>query len=324
MWKRFIEFLKSSYGIKSKIFISFKLLAFIFFNLMIIFILKIPKNKNLNTNEICLCTVGKEENAYILEYVEHYKSLGLDKIYLYDNNNIDGEKFEDVIDNYIKSGFVEIVNFRGKKKALMKIANDCYRKNHKKYDWLIFYEIDEFLHLRNHTIKSYLYQPHFNHCEVIYLNWVLHTDNNKIYYENKTLKERFPEIENNMHALKGIKSILRGGIPNIKINCIHRLNEKLINCDGYGRPANNSGIGTLNLDLSNYYIDHYTSKSTEELAKKINKGDALYSFSNKFDRLRSTFGYNKVTKEKIDYLDSHVPGFNTSSLKIKLLKRLQK
>jgi ABC-type branched-subunit amino acid transport system substrate-binding protein len=85
---------------------------------MIIFILKIPKNKNLNTNEICLYTVGKEENAYILEYVEHYKSLGLDKIYLYDNNNIDGEKFEDVIDNYIKSGFVEIVNFRGKKKLL--------------------------------------------------------------------------------------------------------------------------------------------------------------------------------------------------------------
>ena len=38
----------------------------------------------------------------------------MNKIYLYDNNDINGEKFEDVIDDYIKSGFVEINDWRGR------------------------------------------------------------------------------------------------------------------------------------------------------------------------------------------------------------------
>ena len=51
--------------------------------------------------KICLCTVGKRENKYIREFVEYYKSYGVDKIYLYDNNEIGEEKFEEVIGDYI-------------------------------------------------------------------------------------------------------------------------------------------------------------------------------------------------------------------------------
>ena len=98
-------------------------------------------------NKVCLCTVGKEENKYIREYVEHYFKYGVDKIFLYDNNDINGEKFEDVISDYINADFVEIFNWRGKIKALYSIMNDCYKKNFLIYDWLIFYELDEFIHL---------------------------------------------------------------------------------------------------------------------------------------------------------------------------------
>jgi len=46
------------------------------------------------------------ENNYIREFVEHHKSIGFDNIVLYDNNDIDGEHFEDVISDYINSGYV--------------------------------------------------------------------------------------------------------------------------------------------------------------------------------------------------------------------------
>ena len=37
--------------------------------------------------------------------------------------------------------------------------NDCYSRNFEKNDWLIFYEIDEFIHLENYTnIKLFLNQ----------------------------------------------------------------------------------------------------------------------------------------------------------------------
>ena len=79
----------------------------------------------------------------------------------------------------------------------MKAFNKCYRNNKEIFDWFIFYDMDEFIHLENYiNIKSYLSQKNFEKCNVIYLNHVIHTDNNEIYYRNKTLFERFPQLEN--------------------------------------------------------------------------------------------------------------------------------
>ena len=57
-------------------------------------IINIRKIENI---KVCLCTIGKQENLYVREYVSYYKNYNLDKIFIYDNNEINGEKFEDVI-----------------------------------------------------------------------------------------------------------------------------------------------------------------------------------------------------------------------------------
>ena len=48
----------------------------------------LPLNQKL---KVCLCTPVKKENLYIKEFIEHYKSYNVDKIFLYDNNDINGE-----------------------------------------------------------------------------------------------------------------------------------------------------------------------------------------------------------------------------------------
>ena len=98
-------------------------ICFIIFSIWITFFL------NYQKINVCLCSPAKKENLYLKEFVEHYKTYKVDKIFLYDNNDLDGEYFEDVINNYILSGFVEIINFRGKKRALIEMMNDCYKKN---------------------------------------------------------------------------------------------------------------------------------------------------------------------------------------------------
>ena len=71
-------------------------------------------------------------------------------------------------------------------------ANDCYQKNKNTYNWFLLYDMDEFIHLNNYkSIKKYLSNKNFNKCNVIYLNQILHTDNEHIYYSNKSLFERF-------------------------------------------------------------------------------------------------------------------------------------
>jgi hypothetical protein len=70
-----------------------------------------------NTNKILLVCIAKMENNYIREFVEYYKKQGFDNICLLDNNDPDGERFEDVINDYIESGFVILKDVRGMKEA---------------------------------------------------------------------------------------------------------------------------------------------------------------------------------------------------------------
>ena len=308
------NFLK--YYIKFFIFIVIVFINYLFYN-------NYAKSyKNGKYIKICLCSPGKQENKYIKEFVTHYKNYGVDKIYLYDNNNIDGEHFEEIINDYIKSGFVDIINFRGKTRALLSMMNDCYKNNFRKYNWLIFFELDEFIYLKKNNLKTYLNNKNFNKCETINLNWCLHTDNNLIYYENKTLKERFPITEKKTRKYKSVKSILKGGIPNILINNVHILNKKLKNCNGFGQPLILNGSGTYNVDFTNYYIDHYSSKSTEEFVNKMNKGDVLHDYDNIFERIKIYFALNKITNEKIDYFYKHLQLPNETRIKNDLINKL--
>ena len=308
--------------IKTIIF-SIEILFCFFIKIYVFHLTKTDTNKE--DYRVCVCTLGKKENRYIREFVEHYKKYGVDKIYLYDNNNNDGERFEEVINDYVKEGFVEIIDFRGKIRPIYRIMNDCYRKNYKNYNWLIFFEIDEYIYLKDfNNVKNFLKNNRFNNCQKVQLNWVFHTDNNLLHYENRTLKERFPDIVPSLRGKKrgglmGIKTILRGHIPNIKINCIHSINPKLKSCDGFGNPKNHLGILTDNSDLEYYYIDHYYSKSTEEFINKLNKGDALF-VDNRMPRIITYFSQNKITKEKIDYFENST-GLNLSMFRNKTIKR---
>ena len=134
-----------------------------------------------NTKE-CICTPVKNENRYIKDYVVHYKKYGVDKILINDNNDMDSERLEDVIGKYIKKDLVQIIDYRGKQIPLFEIMNDFYKRNYEIYNWIIFFEVDDHIHLSNYTkVKLYLERDVFKNCEKIHLNSVHHTDINLIY-----------------------------------------------------------------------------------------------------------------------------------------------
>ena len=280
----------------------------------------INKNKNKSKQaKVCVCTPAKEENRYIREFIQHYEKWGVDKIFLYDNNDIKGEVFDDILKDYISKGFVEILNWRGKKDCMYTIMNDCYRNNYKKYDWLIFYEVDEYIHLNNYTnIKTFLNEKIFEKCEIIHLNLVCHTDNNLLYYEDKPLKERFPEITPK-HKLCGkrleVKSIIWGNLSKVKITNIHRGDTHLKRSNGFGHRNSYHGIYATENDYEFNYIDHYYSKSTEEFVQKLIKNDLIYtSVRYKIFRVSKYFAQSEITKEKIDFIENRT-GLNLSKFR---------
>ena len=266
--------------------------------------------KKNNNFTVCICTLGKNENKYIKEFIEYYKKYDIDKIFLYDNNDNDGEIFEEVINEYIIKGFVELIDWRGKKRKQIEILNHCYQNNYKKFDWLIFYDIDEYINLKNFSnIKNFLNQEKFTSCQIIYLNWVIHLDNNLINFENKSLHERFPVLERNSRNKNKtfyipVKSILKGHIPNILIDDNHILNKSLKACNGFGFPPKIKSY-FMEADFTNYYIDHYYFKSLEEFIEKLNRGSAKTNddLRIKLYKIKRYIKMNKIDSFKLKYIE---------------------
>ena len=248
------------------------------------------------------------------EYVEHYIKYGVDKIFIYDNNDLNGEFFETVISDYIKNKYVKIINYRGKQTMQINMMRDCYKNNNKKYDWFIMYDMDEFIFLRNYNnIKNFLNNKKFKKCTIIHLNRQFHTDNDQIFYNNKPLVVRFPKA---FTKIKTIKSILRGHHPDINILSIHAINYRITACNGFGQKGEKK-----KLDFKYFFINHYYFKSTEEFIRKINRGDA-YFLSNdvlKMNKIKFYFAFNKISLEKINYIEKEA-GINLTIFRNKLNK----
>ena len=282
---------------KKKVFIIYLIICFFLLN----FILGnnlLRKNKII---KVCLCTSGKKENLYVKEFVEHYKKYGVDKIYIYDNNDLNDEHFDDVISDYIINGYVEIINYRGQNKIQIKAMKDCYKNNFLRYDWFLFYDMDEFIFLKdNFDIKNFLNQKKFDGCKVILLNWVLRSDNELLHYDNRSLFERFKKRGNKILNAIDVKPILRGSLLT-KINDAHFINNRLKQCDGFGRRKEFEGIYDKNPDYELYYLDHFYSKSTEEFVNKIIRGSVAYGPNKRFYILKNYFDINKITSKKINY-----------------------
>lgn len=323
---KLIIYKKNNFFSKIVYYIFIILLIFLLFYLLekkniINLINKFINIYNLNKLKVCICTVGKLENKYIKEFVEHYRKYKVDKIFLYDNNDVNDENFNSVLSYYIRIKYVEILNYRGVLRKQYKIYQHCYKRNYKKYDWLIFIDIDEYINLKNNiNIKTFLYKKQFDNCKSIYLNWLLHTDNNLLYYDNRSLFERFPKVKKiNSYCLG--KTIIRGNIKRIKINSCHLLDKKIQRCNSFGNNFKPSNIFCKKPDYNYYYIDHFQFKSTEEFINKLKKGDCVYGYNKKYiyRKILTYFKINTITINKINFIQNKT-GLNISQLYYKIKK----
>lgn len=266
-------------------------------------------------NNCVICAIAKNENAYLYEWAAYHLSLGFSHIYVYDNNDVDGERVDDVFANTEIASKISVFDVRGKRFVQKKVYNEFYAKAC--FDWCAFIDIDEFITLKKHkSILEYLSSK--SSWDSVHLNWKCYGDGGKIKYERDSVMSRFikpwdkdvfytyidkPE---NSH----IKSILQKGLS---IDWTY---------DGDGWESNphtpygefsvcdSSGTATANSPFSHIcyeeaYIRHYTTKTIEEYANKVSRQCAdcdaqFYSFT-KFFRV------NRLTLRKLIWLKRHYP-----------------
>ena len=230
--------------------------------------------------KICLCVIAKNENLYIREFVEHYKNIVYNNIFLYDNNEKNGENFKEVINDYIQNGFVQLIYFKERKIdsfPQFDAYKDCYSRNNKKYNWLSFFDVDEFLEINGKykTIQDFLNDKIFKHCQNIKINWLMYINDQALYYYNKSVQQRIKSFRLDDPANGHIKSTVRGHLSRNYWESLgnpHTSDLNLKSCSSSGKLIKFDSPFNFPPDYTNAKLKHYQYKSFEEYCIKIKRG----------------------------------------------------
>lgn len=280
----------------------------------------LPSESELTDEKIALCAIAKEENNYLREWVEHYRNLGFDKIFLFDNNDEYGEHFTDVIWDYIESGFVKVLNVRGLSNQQIKCYDELYHSQELSgYSWVAFFDIDEFLHINKEDIHEYVNDERFNNFDGIAVNWKYFDDNNLVCVDDNNYSitrftHEYVEKDWQYAQHRFTKRIMRTNCD-LTVNSSHgpiraaKMSEYKAEAPNTIAVCNTDGQKIINdIVIKNWthrtaYLAHYRYKTISEYINlKLKRGyPTLYKNSGKDLSIGDFFCLNKPTPEKIEY-----------------------
>ena len=198
-----------------------------------------------------------------------------------------------------------------------KIYQDCWKNNRDTYDWLAFFDFDEFLTLTNHVdIKDYLSDSTFDDYDMIHFNWMGYNDNNLIRYDDRGVLERFIQPYNfdfkkkyafpeNNHIKSMIRCCTKGRVDWERANNPHTPKNSIQCCNNKGDKCDsNSPFVKYNFDWA--YIKHFSTKTIEEwLTNKLKRGLLEQPRTQDITKdlsLDVFFTVNEISEEKINFI----------------------
>lgn len=269
--------------------------------------------------KVLLCCIAKMENLYLRDFVEYYRRIGVSNIVLYDNNDKNGEYPQQVIGDYISEGFVIYKNARGMHRYQLKAYTECYEEYKGDYDWICFFDVDEFIELTNtKTIGEFLSNSSFYDTTMICLYWRQYGDNGLLHYDSRPVYERFKVPNQPFPFSNTYKAIIRGSKSiDIKFSdanslsyvCRYPLKWKCKNSLG---EVVECGKEYSMWAYDNAYIKHYVTLTIDEfLARRFGRRAYADENSNFTKDVVMKVFYNAcdMTPEKEKIIDDFFSNF---------------
>ena len=255
-----------------------------------------------------LVAIGRRENQYAREWVSHHLNLGFDHIYIYDNNHDGEERFETVLGDFVADNTVSIIDYRNIEKAQRMAYNSAYQHLSAYYDWIAFFDFDEFLCFpdadASGTVADFLCSiPQDYHAVMI--PWLMMTDGGLVHNDHRPLMERFAESTSNGSG-QG-KCIVRTRIPGLRFTkSVHVPYEPTLRCcTPKGEPTVQKRHQPQ--DTSVAYLKHFSTKTIEEwLTNKWQKGAAGITYDTFREKYQDYFfTINERTPEKEAFIRNY-------------------
>ncbi len=227
------------------------------------------------TTTLCLVAIFKNESHILEEWIEHYLSQGVDKIFLIDNGSTDS--YYSILQPHISTGKVDLVKDT-KRHAQVELYNKHFLHKCKAYDWVIVCDLDEFIYGRKYcnSIKDFLNKIHPSFSQV-FIPWKMFGSNGYDTMEQEqpssVLSTFTKRINNNDIRHNRFRSfIYKGRIKYIYSKCIVRT-KYLLNIGIHHSETSNNGYMTSYVSQNNHIN---TNKDFVEINEDIIENSALH------------------------------------------------
>lgn len=210
--------------------------------------------------KLAICLIIKDENEYLIEWLNHHIQIGFNNFIIYDNQSkLSVNRY--LLNENISTENITIINWDDDKHGSQLRAYEHCCQNYKDFDYIAFIDTDEFIYLTNHTtIQEYINSiPKF---DALGIYWRMYGDIN--YPITKRKIENYVLYHENEHikSIVNPKKVTKWNDPHFAtINGLYiDENKKTIN----------SPIGKHT--SKNIYIKHTWTRSLIEFAQKIKRG----------------------------------------------------
>lgn len=239
---------------------------------------------------IAICTIFKDEAMTIKEWIEYHKLIGVDHIYLYNNQSTDN--YLDIITPYIKDNFITLVNWNYPPPAQVSAYQHFRDSFWDETNWITFIDIDEYLcPKRVLNLKDWLTK--YENFPSLTIYWkmfgssgILDFNTNKLLTEQffiawdkfceigkPIFNTRFNAIKSNIKYIHELPAVFTMGNMKFKIPPI---NEFKYFCSF---RCNRLGI-RKNKDDITLQINHYATKSYNDFFVTRKKRGDVNNFAN--------------------------------------------
>lgn len=250
----------------------------------------LPTPRMRGIKDVAICAIGRRENRYAREWVEHYLKMGVSKIFIYDNGFGDDERLSDVIGDIDR---VEITDWRDRPNGQNAAYNDCYARHGNDFAWIGFFDFDEYLRIGNRRSLPNLLNL-YKAADCVLVNWRIIRDDGTVMDPETRVKYDFPEDDH-------IKSFVRGGIQGLRWGKTpHVPSAPDMRCvNNRGEVVEQKPFAPY--DFGMMALDHHHTRTAEEFLVKLRRGfPCLDAYTERYrsKAVEYFFRINERTKEK--------------------------
>lgn len=265
--------------------------------------------------ELAVVTCSKDEAPYLIEWIEFYRIVGVNKIIFYDNESSD--KTKELLEPYIKYGIVDYYYIKGRgqqlsayNEALINYKNNCR--------WMAFIDMDEYIiptdtncKLLN-VINDIVYKSKRGAAGVG-INWATFGTSGHLKRPKGLITANFLRRADNYHWMNiHIKTICNPRMVKYYISPHYPLYIRGAYSVEEETGNRQYGWGTKQRAYRHLRINHYMTKSAEDFIHKCNRGLGDREEYYDYGRLKE-IDYDDVTDmialEYKDELESRIKSY---------------